>query len=166
MAHLSRPGPIMGALAGLGVVGALGDLIVPLIGMCTPRVRSQALPGTYHSRRDSAFRSLRYVRRDHMGKKLAKGYGSPGYFVVRRNQRGLPGDQYGRGAAHETGYEGRIGRQVHEAKGKLKEKVGQVTNNPNMTTEGQGEEVGRQGPKETRALKRCLRSLPPRRCTP
>ena len=30
---------------------------------------------------------------------------------------------------------------LHEAKGKVKEKVGQVTNNPDTETEGQGEKV-------------------------
>jgi uncharacterized protein YjbJ (UPF0337 family) len=30
---------------------------------------------------------------------------------------------------------------LHEAKGKVKEKVGQVTNNPNLETEGQGEKL-------------------------
>jgi len=31
--------------------------------------------------------------------------------------------------------------KFHEAKGKLKEKAGQVTNNPNLAAEGQDEEV-------------------------
>jgi uncharacterized protein YjbJ (UPF0337 family) len=30
---------------------------------------------------------------------------------------------------------------MHEAKGTVKEKVGQVTNNPNLTAEGQNEKV-------------------------
>jgi uncharacterized protein YjbJ (UPF0337 family) len=30
----------------------------------------------------------------------------------------------------------------HEVKGKVKEKAGQVTNNPNLEAEGQGEKVG------------------------
>lgn len=32
--------------------------------------------------------------------------------------------------------------RVHEVKGKIKEKVGQLTNNPDLEAEGQGEEVG------------------------
>ena len=31
---------------------------------------------------------------------------------------------------------------LHDAKGNLKEKVGQVTNNPDLEAEGQGEKVG------------------------
>ena len=31
--------------------------------------------------------------------------------------------------------------KLHEAKGKAKEKVGQVTNNPNLAAEGQAEKV-------------------------
>lgn len=30
---------------------------------------------------------------------------------------------------------------LHELKGKTKEKAGQVTNNPNLTSEGQGEKL-------------------------
>ena len=34
--------------------------------------------------------------------------------------------------------------KLHEAKGKAKEKIGQVTNNPNLETKGQGEKkIGR-----------------------
>ena len=32
--------------------------------------------------------------------------------------------------------------KFHEAKGKVKEKVGQVTNNPNLESEGKGEKMG------------------------
>jgi uncharacterized protein YjbJ (UPF0337 family) len=32
--------------------------------------------------------------------------------------------------------------KFHEVKGKVKEKVGRVTNNPNLEAEGQGEQVG------------------------
>ena len=32
--------------------------------------------------------------------------------------------------------------KFHELKGKVKEKVGRATNNPNMEAEGQGEQVG------------------------
>jgi len=31
--------------------------------------------------------------------------------------------------------------KLHEAKGKVKAKIGQVTNNPDLETEGQGEKV-------------------------
>lgn len=31
---------------------------------------------------------------------------------------------------------------LHEAKGKIKEKVGQVTKNPNLEAEGQAEKIG------------------------
>ncbi|HXM02394.1 MAG TPA: CsbD family protein, partial [Chthoniobacterales bacterium] len=31
--------------------------------------------------------------------------------------------------------------KLHEAKGKVKEKIGQVTNNPDLETEGQGEKL-------------------------
>jgi uncharacterized protein YjbJ (UPF0337 family) len=30
---------------------------------------------------------------------------------------------------------------LHEAKGKVKEKIGQVTNNPDLETKGQGEKI-------------------------
>jgi uncharacterized protein YjbJ (UPF0337 family) len=32
--------------------------------------------------------------------------------------------------------------KVHEVKGKIKEKVGQLTNNPDLEAEGQGEKIG------------------------
>jgi uncharacterized protein YjbJ (UPF0337 family) len=32
--------------------------------------------------------------------------------------------------------------KVHELKGKIKEKVGQLTNNPDLEAEGQGEKIG------------------------
>jgi uncharacterized protein YjbJ (UPF0337 family) len=35
----------------------------------------------------------------------------------------------------------RVEGKFHEMKGKAKEKVGQVTNNPNLETEGQDEKV-------------------------
>jgi uncharacterized protein YjbJ (UPF0337 family) len=34
-----------------------------------------------------------------------------------------------------------INGNIHEVKGALKEKAGQVTNNPNLTAEGQNEKV-------------------------
>ena len=32
--------------------------------------------------------------------------------------------------------------KLHEAKGKIKEKAGQLTNNPNLEAEGTGEKIG------------------------
>jgi uncharacterized protein YjbJ (UPF0337 family) len=32
--------------------------------------------------------------------------------------------------------------KFHEVKGKIKEKVGRATNNPNLEAEGQGEKIG------------------------
>jgi uncharacterized protein YjbJ (UPF0337 family) len=32
--------------------------------------------------------------------------------------------------------------KVHEVKGKIKEKVGRLTNNPDLEAEGQGEKIG------------------------
>jgi uncharacterized protein YjbJ (UPF0337 family) len=32
--------------------------------------------------------------------------------------------------------------KLHEAKGKVKEKAGQLTNNPNLAAEGQDEKIG------------------------
>jgi uncharacterized protein YjbJ (UPF0337 family) len=32
--------------------------------------------------------------------------------------------------------------RLHEVKGKVKEKVGRVTNNPNLEAEGSGEKIG------------------------
>jgi uncharacterized protein YjbJ (UPF0337 family) len=42
---------------------------------------------------------------------------------------------------NETGYEGRVGGKLHEAKGKVKEKAGQVINNPDLETDGHAEKV-------------------------
>jgi len=39
--------------------------------------------------------------------------------------------------------------KLHEMKGKVKEKAGQITNNPNLAAEGQNEKR-RQSPKESR----------------
>lgn len=36
----------------------------------------------------------------------------------------------------------RISGKLHELKGAAKEKAGQVTNNPDLTAEGQGEKLG------------------------
>ena len=41
----------------------------------------------------------------------------------------------------ENSTQDRVEGKFHEMKGKAKEKVGQVTNNPNLETEGQDEKV-------------------------
>ena len=38
--------------------------------------------------------------------------------------------------------ENAIAGKVHEVKGKIKEQVGQVTNNPDLEAEGTGEKIG------------------------
>ena len=38
--------------------------------------------------------------------------------------------------------ENEIAGQVHEVKGKIKEKVGQLTNDPDLEAEGIGEKIG------------------------
>lgn len=38
--------------------------------------------------------------------------------------------------------ENAIAGKVHEVKGKIKEKVGQVTNDPDLEAEGTGEKIG------------------------
>jgi uncharacterized protein YjbJ (UPF0337 family) len=41
----------------------------------------------------------------------------------------------------KTSTKDQIQGDLHEMKGKVKEKAGQVTNNPNLEAEGQGEKV-------------------------
>jgi uncharacterized protein YjbJ (UPF0337 family) len=41
----------------------------------------------------------------------------------------------------KQGTKDELAGKLHEAKGNVKEKVGQVINNPDMETEGQGEKV-------------------------
>ena len=43
-----------------------------------------------------------------------------------------------------------IAGKVHEVKGKIKQKVGQLTNDPNLEAEGIGENISREDPKENR----------------
>jgi uncharacterized protein YjbJ (UPF0337 family) len=45
---------------------------------------------------------------------------------------------------------------LHEAKGKVKEKVGQVTNNPDTETEGQGEKVAGKVQKKVGQIEKVL----------
>jgi uncharacterized protein YjbJ (UPF0337 family) len=46
----------------------------------------------------------------------------------------------------------------HELKGKVKEKAGQVTNNPNLADEGQAERSLEKSKKRSGKSKKCLRS--------
>ena len=46
--------------------------------------------------------------------------------------------------------------KFHEAKGKVKEKVGQVTNNPDTETEGQGEKVAGKVQKKVGQIEKVL----------
>ena len=46
--------------------------------------------------------------------------------------------------------------KFHEAKGKVKEKVGQVTNNPDTETEGQGEKVSGKVQKKVGQIEKVL----------
>jgi uncharacterized protein YjbJ (UPF0337 family) len=45
---------------------------------------------------------------------------------------------------------------LHEAKGKVKEKVGQLTNNPDTETEGQGEKVAGKVQKKVGQIEKVL----------
>jgi uncharacterized protein YjbJ (UPF0337 family) len=45
---------------------------------------------------------------------------------------------------------------LHEAKGKVKQKVGQVTNNPDTETEGQGEKVSGKVQKKVGQIEKVL----------
>jgi uncharacterized protein YjbJ (UPF0337 family) len=45
---------------------------------------------------------------------------------------------------------------MHEAKGKVKEKVGQVTNNPNLTAEGQNEKLAGKVQKKVGQIEKVL----------
>jgi uncharacterized protein YjbJ (UPF0337 family) len=38
--------------------------------------------------------------------------------------------------------EDKVGGKIHEVKGKVKEKVGRATNNPDLEAEGQDEKIG------------------------
>jgi uncharacterized protein YjbJ (UPF0337 family) len=46
--------------------------------------------------------------------------------------------------------------KLHETKGTLKEKVGQVTNNPDLETEGQGEKVAGKVQKKVGQIEKVL----------
>jgi len=45
--------------------------------------------------------------------------------------------------------------KLHEAKGKVKEKVGQVINNPDMETKGQNEKLAGRVQRKSARLKKC-----------
>lgn len=49
--------------------------------------------------------------------------------------------------------------KAHEVKGKVKEKIGKATNNPNVVARGSGRESKWEGSKETRASRKSLRRL-------
>ena len=47
--------------------------------------------------------------------------------------------------------------KFHEVKGKVKEKVGRMTNNPNLEAEGQGEQIGGKIRKKIGRMEKLLR---------
>jgi uncharacterized protein YjbJ (UPF0337 family) len=47
---------------------------------------------------------------------------------------------------------------LHEMKGKAKQTVGQVTNNPNLTAEGQGEKIAGKVQKKVGQIEKVLES--------
>ena len=49
-----------------------------------------------------------------------------------------------------------IAGKVHEVKGKVKEKVGQLTNNPDLEAEGIGEKIGGKVQKKIGQVKKVL----------
>ena len=49
--------------------------------------------------------------------------------------------------------------KFHEVKGKVKEKIGRATNNPDLEAEGQDEKIGGNGPKENRTSKEGFRKI-------
>jgi uncharacterized protein YjbJ (UPF0337 family) len=49
--------------------------------------------------------------------------------------------------------------KFHEVRGKVKEKVGQVMNNPNLETEGQGEKIGGKVQKRIGQVEKVLEQL-------
>jgi len=53
--------------------------------------------------------------------------------------------------------ENEITGKVHEVKGKIKEKVGQLTNDPDLEGEGIGEKDSREGAEENRPVGKGLR---------
>ena len=52
--------------------------------------------------------------------------------------------------------ENEIAGKVHEVKGKIKEKVGQLTNNPDLEAEGIGEKIGGKVQKKIGEVKKVL----------
>ena len=52
--------------------------------------------------------------------------------------------------------ENEIAGKVHEVKGKIKEKVGQLTNDPDLEAEGIGEKIGGKVQKKIRQVKKVL----------
>jgi uncharacterized protein YjbJ (UPF0337 family) len=52
--------------------------------------------------------------------------------------------------------ENEIAGKVHEVKGKIKEKVGQLTNDPDLEAEGIGEKIGGKVQKKIAQVKKVL----------
>ena len=52
--------------------------------------------------------------------------------------------------------ENEIAGKVHEVKGKIKEKVGQLTNDPDLEAEGIGEKIGGKVQKKISQVKKVL----------
>jgi uncharacterized protein YjbJ (UPF0337 family) len=52
--------------------------------------------------------------------------------------------------------ENEIAGRLHEVKGKIKEKVGQLTNNPDLEAEGQGEKIAGKVQKKIGQLEKVL----------
>ena len=52
--------------------------------------------------------------------------------------------------------ENEIAGKVHEVKGKIKEKVGQLTNDPDLEAEGIGEQIGGKVQKKIGQVKKVL----------
>ncbi len=52
--------------------------------------------------------------------------------------------------------ENEIAGKVHQVKGKIKEKVGQLTNDPDLEAEGIGEQIGGKVQKKIGQLKKVL----------
>jgi uncharacterized protein YjbJ (UPF0337 family) len=52
--------------------------------------------------------------------------------------------------------EDEVAGEVHEVKGKVKEKVGQLTNNPALEAEGQNEKIGGKVRKKVGQLEKVL----------
>jgi uncharacterized protein YjbJ (UPF0337 family) len=61
---------------------------------------------------------------------------------LKTSQRGSQVDWPKKETIHEAKHYGQARGEFHELKGKVKEKVGRATNNPNLEAEGQREKIG------------------------